>query len=90
MREINLPDTDQRMAMIVRDAIERREPVTILEQGKPVLDLIPHRNTWARFHQTSAEERAAAASEMDRIRKNVRGKLTIPQINSSRHEGHRY
>jgi len=90
MREINLPESDHQMATIVRDAIARHEHVTIIEQGKPILDLVPRGNSWARFHQTTPVERAAAVSEMDSIRANVRGKLTIDEIIASKHEGHRY
>ncbi|MGD0770758.1 MAG: hypothetical protein ABSB42_21460 [Tepidisphaeraceae bacterium] len=90
MREISLPQSDYGMAMIVRDAIARGEPVTIVEQGRPVLDLVPRWKSWARFHQTTAQERAAAGIEMDRVRANVRGKLTIQEIISSKHEGHRH
>jgi antitoxin (DNA-binding transcriptional repressor) of toxin-antitoxin stability system len=90
MREISLPQSDHGMAMIVRNAIARREPVTIVEEGKPVLDLVPRSHSWAKFHQTTPEERAAAAGEMDNIRAKVRGKLSIQEIISSKHEGHRH
>jgi antitoxin (DNA-binding transcriptional repressor) of toxin-antitoxin stability system len=89
MREIDLPQSDERMGMIVRDAIARGEPVTIVQRGKPVLDLIPRWKSWAQFHQTTAEQRAAAGVEMDKVRENVHGKLTIQEIISSKHEGHR-
>jgi len=77
------------MAMIVRDVIARREPVTIVQEGKPVLDLVPRPHSWARFHETTGEERAKAALEMDRVRANVRQKLTIQEIVAFKHEGHR-
>jgi hypothetical protein len=38
---------------------------------------------------TTAEERAAAGTEMDKIRANVRDKLTLEEIISSKLEGHR-
>jgi antitoxin (DNA-binding transcriptional repressor) of toxin-antitoxin stability system len=78
------------MAKIVRDAIARGEPVTIVQMGKPVLDLVPRGKSWAQFHRTTLEERAVAGSEMDKVRANVRGKLTIEEIISSKHEGHRH
>lgn len=90
MREISLPQSDQGMAAIVREAITRCEPVTIVEKGKPVLDLVPRLNSWARFHQSTAEERAAAGAEMDKIQANGRGNVTIDEIIASKHEGHRY
>ncbi len=90
MREISLPQSDQNMAMIVRDAIEHGEPVTIVQQGKPVLDLVPRLNSWAQFHRTTAEQRAAAGIEMDKVRANIPRKLTIQEIISSKHEGHRH
>ena len=90
MREVSLPQSDQGMAMIVRDAIKRGEPVTIVEQGRPVLDLVPRGKSWAQFHQTTAAERAAAGAEMDRIRAKVHGRLTLQEIISSKHEGHPY
>ena len=90
MRKINLPSSDQAMATIVRDAIARSEPVTIVEKGRPVLDLVPRSDSWARFHETTAQGRAAAGIAMDKIRANVRDKLTIQEIISSKHEGHRY
>ena len=90
MREISLPQSDHGMAMIVRDAIARREPVTIMDEGKPVLDMVPRISSWARFHQTTAEERAAASNEMDHIRAKARGNVTIREIISSKHEGHRH
>jgi antitoxin (DNA-binding transcriptional repressor) of toxin-antitoxin stability system len=90
MREVNLPQSDQNMATLVRDAIRRGEVVTIVEQGKPVLDLVPRGHTWARFHQTTAEQRAAAGIEMDNIRSKIRGKVSIDEIIASKHEGHRF
>jgi antitoxin (DNA-binding transcriptional repressor) of toxin-antitoxin stability system len=90
MREINLPQNDQQVATIVRDAIASREPVTITDQGRPVLDLVPRRESWAMFNQSTPEERAAAVAEMDKVRANVRRKLSIEEIIASRHEGHRY
>ena len=90
MREISLPESDHGMAMLVRDAIARGEAVTIVDSGKPVLDLLPRQRSWARFHQSTPAERAAAAAEMDKIRSRVHGKLTIQEIIASKHEGHRY
>jgi antitoxin (DNA-binding transcriptional repressor) of toxin-antitoxin stability system len=90
MREVSLPQSDQNVAMIVREAIMRGEPVTILERGKPVLDLVPRWKSWARFHQTTPKERAEAGIAMDKVRANVHGKLSIQEIISSKHEGHRY
>jgi antitoxin (DNA-binding transcriptional repressor) of toxin-antitoxin stability system len=90
MREISLPQSDQRMAKIMRDAIAHGEPVTIVERGKPVLDLVPRLNAWAQFHQTALDERAAAGDEMDKVRAAVREKLTIQEIIDSKHEGHRH
>lgn len=90
MKEISLPQSDHGMAKVVRDAIAGGEPVTILQQGRPVLDLVPRLKSWARFHQTTAEERAAAGKAMDDVRGTVRGKLTIQEIISSKHAGHRH
>lgn len=90
MKEISLPQNDQGVAMIVRSAIASHEPVTILEGGKPVLDLVPRIISWAKFHQTTAAERRAATDEMNRIRASIRCKSTIPEIISSKHEGHRH
>ncbi|HEX4125758.1 MAG TPA: hypothetical protein VHY37_13610 [Tepidisphaeraceae bacterium] len=90
MRQITLPESDHGMAAVVRDAIASGEAVTIVEGGRPVLDLVPRRASWARFGQTTPEERTAAGSAMDQIRANVRKKLTIQEIISSKHEGHRY
>jgi antitoxin (DNA-binding transcriptional repressor) of toxin-antitoxin stability system len=90
MREISLPQSDHGMATIVRETIARGEPVTFVEKGKPVLDLVPRSNTWAQFHHTTMDQRAAAGIEIDKVRAKVRGKLTIQEIISSKHEGHRY
>jgi hypothetical protein len=38
----------------------------------------------------TAEQRMAAGIEIEKVRSNVRGKLTIQEITSSKHEGHRY
>jgi len=90
MREVSLPQSDQNMGSIVREAIERGEAVTIVEKGKPVLDLVPRTSSWAQFRQMTAEQRAAAGIEIEKVRTNVRGKLTIQEIISSKHEGHHY
>ena len=90
MREVSLPQSDQNMGLIVREAIERGESVTIVEKGKPVLDLVPRTSSWAQFRQMTAEQRMAAGIEIEKVRSNVRGKLTIQEITSSKHEGHRY
>ena len=90
MREVSLPQSDQSMAMIVRNAITNREPVTIVDEGKPVLNLVPYHHPQALFHETTREERIAAFEEMDRIRANVRNKPTIEEIIASKHEGHRH
>jgi antitoxin (DNA-binding transcriptional repressor) of toxin-antitoxin stability system len=90
MREVSLPQSDHGMAMIVRDAIKLGEPVTIVDEGKPILDLVPRSKSWAQFRGTTAAERAAVGNEMDSIRANIRRKLSIEEIISSKHEGHRY
>jgi antitoxin (DNA-binding transcriptional repressor) of toxin-antitoxin stability system len=67
VKQISMPQSDDGIAKIVRDAIAFGEAVTIVEGGHPVLDLAPRGKSWAQFNQTSATERAAAG---DAIKKN--------------------
>jgi hypothetical protein len=51
---------------------------------------IPRRNSWARYHQSTPDERGAVVNEMRSIRASVPHKLTIAEIIASKHEGHKY
>lgn len=90
MRQIAIPQNDHGMVAIIRDAIASGEAVTIIEGGQPVLDLVPRRTSWARFRHTTPADRAAAGAVIDQIRADIGEKLTIQEIISSKHEGHRY
>jgi prevent-host-death family protein len=67
----------------ILDDVERGETVVITRHGRRIARLVPE----ATRRQTEIDE---AVESILALRKRLKGKITLEEILSSRHEGHRY
>jgi prevent-host-death family protein len=68
------------------DEVERGETIVILRHGKPIARLVPDEEERRRKHREALES-------LDRLGAEIRarnGGLTVEEILSSIHEGHKY
>lgn len=81
MRDIQASDAKTHLPQIL-DEVERGETVRITRHGRPIARLVP--------------EASRRQAEIDKAVENIRtlrrrtGKITLEEILSFRHEGHRY
>lgn len=81
MRDIQASDAKTHLPQIL-DEVERGETVRITRHGRPIARLVPEANR--------------RQAEIDKAVENIRalrrrtGKITLEEILSFRHEGHRY
>ncbi|MGH7121265.1 MAG: type II toxin-antitoxin system Phd/YefM family antitoxin [Acetobacteraceae bacterium] len=81
MRDIHASDAKTHLPQIL-DAVERGETVRITRHGQPIARIVPE-----------ADRRQA---EIDKAVANIKalrrrtGKITLPELLSARHEGHKY
>lgn len=81
MRDIQASDAKTHLPQIL-DEVERGETVRITRHGRPIARLVPETNR--------------RQDEIDKAIKTIRalrcrtGKITLEEILSFRHEGHRY
>jgi prevent-host-death family protein len=81
MREIQTADAKARLSELL-DEVERGETIVITRHGRPIARLVPE--TLRR-----REEIETAISEIKALAKRT-GKVTLGELLSSRHEGHKY
>ena len=81
MREIQASDAKTRLPQIL-DEVERGETVRITRHGRPIARIVPepHRRQ---------EEVDKAIESIKALRKRT-GKITLDELLSERHEGHKY
>jgi prevent-host-death family protein len=82
MREIQASEAKTHLPQILDD-VERGETVVITRHGRRIARLVPE----ATRRQTEIDE---AVESILALRKRLKGKITLEEILSSRHEGHRY
>ena len=82
MREIQASEAKTHLPQILDD-VERGETVVITRHGRGIARLVPE----ATRRQTEIDE---AVESILALRKRLKGKITLEEILSSRHEGHRY
>ncbi len=81
MRDIQASDAKTRLPQIL-DEVERGETVRITRHGRPIARIVPEANR--------------RQAEIDKAVANIRalrrrtGKITLEEILSARHEGHKY
>ena len=82
MREIQASDAKTHLPQLL-DEVERGETIVITRHGRPIARLVPE-----------ADRRRAeidqAIANIQAMRRSTTNKLTLEEILSSRHEGHRY
>ena len=81
MREVQSSEAKARFSQIL-DEVERGETVVITRHGKPVARIAPEENA-------RREGVRKAIAELEEFRKTM-PKLTLEEILSARHEGHKY
>lgn len=82
MREIQASEAKTHLPQIL-DEVERGETVVITRHGRPIARLVPE----ADRRQAEIEE---AVDGILAVRERLKGKLTLEEILSSIHEGHKY
>jgi prevent-host-death family protein len=82
MREIQASEAKTHLPQLLDD-VERGETILITRHGRPIARLVPEADRrQAEINQAVANIRA--------MRRNKTDKLTLDEILTSRHEGHRY
>ena len=81
MREIQASDAKTHLPQLLDD-VERGETVVITRHGRAIARLVPE----AQRRQAEIDR---AIEAMSRLRARV-GKLTLEELLSARHEGHKY
>lgn len=82
MRHIQSADAKARLPQIL-DEVERGESVVITRHGRPVARIIPEKSR-------RMQDIDAARAVIEELRKSTKGSLSLDDILSARHEGHRY
>ena len=82
MREIQASEAKTHLPQILDD-VERGETVVSTRHGRRIARLVPE----ATRRQTEIDE---AVESILALRKRLKGKITLEEILSSRHEGQRY
>lgn len=81
MRDIQASDAKTHLPQIL-DEVERGETVRITRHGRPIARIVPEAN------RRQAEIDKAVAN-IKALRRHT-GKITVEELLSSRHEGHKY
>jgi len=81
MREIQASEAKTHLPQLLDD-VERGETILITRHGRPIARLVPE----AGRRQVEIDQ---AIEGIQKLRQRA-GKLTVEEILSSRHEGHRY
>ena len=81
MREVQSSDAKARLPQLL-DEVERGETIIITRHGRPIARIVPEVDR-------RREEVARAMAELKALRKTM-PKLTVEEIMSARHEGHKY
>ncbi len=81
MRDIQASEAKTHLPQIL-DAVERGETVRITRHGRPIARIVPETN-----RRQAEIDKAIANIKALRQRS---GKITVEEILSSRHEGHKY
>lgn len=82
MREIQASEAKTHLPQILDD-VERGETVVITRHGRPIARLVPE----AERRQAEIDE---AVESILAVRKRLKGKISLEEILSSIHEGHKY
>ena len=81
MREIQASEAKSHLAQLL-DEVERGETIVITRHGRAIARLVPEA-------ERRLEEIAKAIADLKELRKGM-PRLTIEEILSARHEGHKY
>jgi prevent-host-death family protein len=81
MRDIQASDAKTHLAQIL-DEVERGDTVRITRHGRPIARLVPER-------QGRQAEIEQAIANIKALRSRIE-KISVEEILSSRHEGHKY
>jgi prevent-host-death family protein len=82
MRKIQASEAKTHLLRLL-DEVEKGETVVITRHGKPIARLTPEQTR-------QADDVAEIFEKLKELRKSVRGKTTLEEILSWRHEGHKY
>ena len=87
MKTIAATDAKAKFAALL-DAVERGETVVITRHGRPIARLAPERGEKNRAEEIARAQKAVA--ELRAFRKTLPKGLTLDELLSWRHAGHKY
>jgi prevent-host-death family protein len=61
MKQVNLREANQGFSRLVREIERTREPVLVLRNGKPAVEIVPAGERRAAYRRTPQQERAIRA-----------------------------
>jgi prevent-host-death family protein len=82
MREVQASEAKTHLSRLLDD-VERGETIVITRHGRPIARIVPETD-----RRRAAFERAVQDLEM--LRQRLAGRVTLEELLSARHEGHKY
>lgn len=82
MREVQASEAKTHLPQLL-DEVERGETVVITRHGRPIARLVPEA-------ERRQAEIAEAVEGILALRKRLKGRVTLDELLSARHEGHKY
>ena len=82
MREVQASEAKTHLPRLLDD-VERGETIVITRHGRPIVRIVPETD-----RRRADFERAVQGLEM--LRQRLAGRVTLEELLSARHEGHKY
>lgn len=82
MREVQASEAKTHLPRLL-DEVERGETIVITRHGRPIARIVPEAD-----RRRADLERAVA--DLQALRRRLAGRITLEELLSARHEGHKY
>lgn len=82
MREVQASEAKTHLPRLL-DEVERGETIIITRHGRPIARIVPETDR----HRAEFER---AVQGLEVLRRRLAGRVSLPELLSARHEGHRY
>ena len=82
MREVQASEAKTHLPQLLDD-VERGETIIITRHGRPIARIVPE----ADRRRTAIEH---AVQDLEVLRRRLAGRISLPELLSARHEGHKY
>ena len=87
MQTMTIAQAKNQLSSLIH-AAERGEDVVLTRHGKPVVRLVATQTVHTKKSETELE--AQVLAQLDAVRQNLRGKVTLADIRALRDEGRRF